>query len=55
MSILQRNNETERIPGMKECQMTQEKSKENGGFIHKHNEKISPTCEAQFPSPRDCS
>ena len=32
MSILQGNNVTERIPGMKECQMTQEKTKENCEF-----------------------
>ena len=55
MSILQRNNKTGRIAGMKECKMTKEKSKENGEFIHKHNEKDSPMCEAQFLSLRDCS
>ena len=30
MSLLQRNNESRRIPGMKECKMTQENIKENG-------------------------
>ena len=46
MSLLQRNNESRRIPGMKECKMTQEKIKENERFIHK------PKWKAPFRTQR---